>query len=59
MKEAVKLRTVCISYNNDGRPIPKTFTPFHYTCRHFAFSHLKTYLNQAPQEYKESMVTFD
>ena len=59
MKEAVKLHIVCISYNNDGRPVPNTFTPLHYTCRHFTFSHLKPYLNQAPLEYEESMVKFD
>ena len=29
-----------ISYNNDGHPVPKTFTPLHYTCRHFTSSHL-------------------
>jgi len=36
-----------ISYNNDGNPVTKTFTPLHYTslhfttlCRHFTSSHL-------------------
>ena len=30
----------CISFNNDRHPVPKTFTPFHYACRHFTSSHL-------------------
>jgi len=59
MKESVRLNMVCISSNNDGHRVPKTFTPLHYTCRHFTSSHLKTYLNQVPLEYKELMATFD
>ena len=59
MKEAVRLHMVCISSNKDVLPVRKTFTPFHYTCRHFTSSHLKTYLNQVPLEYKESKATFD
>jgi len=39
MKEAVKLHMVLISSNNDRHPLPKTFTPLHYTRRHFSFSH--------------------
>jgi len=40
MKEAVKLHMICISSNNDGHPVPKTFTPLHNTCRHFTSFHL-------------------
>jgi len=29
MKEAVKLRMVCISCNNDRHPVPKSYTPLH------------------------------
>jgi hypothetical protein len=47
------------SNNDDGHPVSKTFTPLHYTCRHFTSSHLKPYLNQVLLEYKESMATFD
>jgi len=35
MKEAVKLLMVCISFNNDRHPVPKTFTPLHYTSLYF------------------------
>jgi len=35
MKEAVKVHVVCISSNNYRHPVSKTFTPLHYTCRHF------------------------
>jgi len=35
MKEAVKLRMVCISCKNDKHLVPKTFTPLHYTSLHF------------------------
>ena len=38
MKEAVKLPMVRICFNNDRHPIPKIFTPLHYTCRHFTSS---------------------
>jgi hypothetical protein len=31
MKEATKLPTICISSYNDRHPLPKTFTPLHYT----------------------------
>jgi len=40
MKEAVKLHMVSISSVNDRHSVPKTFTPLHYTCRHFTSSHL-------------------
>jgi len=59
MKESVKLHIVCICFNNDGHPVPKTFTPLQNTCRHFTSSHLKAYLNQVPLEHKELMATFD
>jgi hypothetical protein len=32
---------IYISSNNDRHPVAETFTPVHYTCRHFASSHLK------------------
>jgi hypothetical protein len=32
---------VCISSNNDRHPVSKSFTPLHYTCRHFTSFHLK------------------
>jgi len=31
MKEAVKLRMVYISSNNDRHPVPKIFTSLHFT----------------------------
>ena len=34
---------ICIPSNNDRHPAVKTFTSFHYTCRHFSSSHLKLY----------------
>jgi len=37
MKDAVKLRMVCIS--SDRHPIPKTFTPLHYTSFHLTTLH--------------------
>jgi len=60
MKEAVKLHRVCTFSNNDGQSVPKTFTPLHYTCRHFLLPiYVKPYLNQMPLEYKESIAIFD
>jgi len=47
-----KLHLICVSSNNDGHPVTKTFTPIHYTspnytslhftdtCRHLTSSHL-------------------
>jgi hypothetical protein len=35
-----KRHMICISSNNDRRPVTKTFTPLHYTSRHFTSSHL-------------------
>ena len=40
MKETVKLHMVFVSSNNDRHPVPKIFTPLHYTCRQFTSSHL-------------------
>jgi len=40
MKEAAKRHMICTSSNNDRHPVPKTFTPLLYTCRHFTSSHL-------------------
>ena len=31
---------IYISFKNDRQLVIKTFTPLHYTCRHFTFSHL-------------------
>ena len=33
--------SIYISSNNDRHPITKTFSPLHYTCRHFTSSHLQ------------------
>ena len=30
MKEAVKLHMICISSNNNSKPVSKNFTPFHF-----------------------------
>ena len=35
IKEAVKLRIMCMSCKNDRHLVPKTFTPLHYTSLHF------------------------
>jgi len=35
VKEAVKLHLACMSAHNDRHPVPKTFPPLPYTCRHF------------------------
>jgi hypothetical protein len=40
IKEAAKLHVICISSNNDRHPVPKIFTPLHYTCQHFISTHL-------------------
>jgi len=32
---------IYISSNNDRHPVTKTFTPLHYTCRHFTSFYLK------------------
>jgi len=38
MKEAVKLRMICISSKNDKTFTPLHYTSLHYTCRHFTSS---------------------
>ena len=46
MKEAVKLYMVCINFNKDRHPVPKSFTPLHYTSLHLSilyFFPLKLY----------------
>ena len=35
-----RLHSIYISSNNDRHPVTKTFTPLHYSCQHFTFSHL-------------------
>jgi hypothetical protein len=37
---------IYISSNNDRHPVTKTFTPLHYTCRHFTSFHLKLHPNK-------------
>ena len=36
-----KLHVICILCDNDIHIVTKTFTPLHYTCRHFYFSPFK------------------
>ena len=36
-----KLRTICMSSDNDRQPVTKTFTTLHYSCRHFTSSLLR------------------
>jgi len=48
VKEVVKLHMVCISSNNDRQPVPKTFTPLHYTSLYLSTLHFfpfKLYLS--------------
>jgi hypothetical protein len=51
MKEAVKLHTVCISYNDDRHPIPKTFTPLQYTSLHFTTTFTPLHQTFTPLRY--------
>jgi hypothetical protein len=39
-----ELHLIYIASNNDRQPVIKTFTPLHYTCRHFTSFHLKLHI---------------
>ena len=38
---------VCVCLYSNNEPVPKTFTPLHYTCRHFTYTHLNFKLADA------------
>jgi len=47
-----KLHMIFISSNNVRHPVTNTFTPRHYTCRHFTSYHLNfTQLHFTPRHY--------